>query len=344
MGSDSKTSMTQGQVIHVAFGQSARAAEQVVVDREPDLAALFDQAQDDVRVEPRAPDPVAAVYTRAEVARIFGVDSARLRAWERAGLVRPSAEASGETAYSFQDLVSVRTTRDLVGKGVPVARIRRAVDALRKTLPGATPLAELRIISDGKTLAVRKGNSTFDPVTGQLLLDFDLGTLREDVVRALPARPVRRDAKTAYDWFLEGCRLDAEDATRASAEAAYRKAIRLDPTLATAYVNLGTIRLLAGALGDAEALYRKAIALDESLAEAYYNLGFIKLEARMSSEAIDLLARSVELDPAFADAHFNLAVALQDAGRSSEALPHWAAYLDLEPDGRYAAIAKTHVR
>jgi tetratricopeptide (TPR) repeat protein len=190
---------------------------------------------------------------------------------------------------------------------------------------------------------VRRGNNTFDPVTGQLLLDFDLGALRDDVVRALPARPVRRDARTAYDWFLEGCRLDAEDATRLSAEAAYRKAIRLDPTLATAYINLGTLRLLAGALGEAEAMYRKALSLDDSLAEAFYNLGFMKLEARVFDEAIELLERATALEPEFADAHFNLAVALHEKGRGAEALPHWSAYLALEPEGPYAPIARTHV-
>jgi DNA-binding transcriptional MerR regulator len=310
------------------------------------LSALFNLSRESSpppAIEPRNADPVAAVYSRAEVSRIFGVSLPRLRAWERAGLVRPSAEAGGESAYSFQDLVAVRTTRDLVTKGVPVARIRRAVEALRKTLPGATPLAELRILCDGKTLAVRKGDSTFDPVTGQLLLDFDLGTLRDDVVRALPARPVRRDARTAYDWFLEGCRLDAEDSTRASAEAAYRRAIRLDPTLASAYVNLGTLRLLAGMLSEAEALYRKALSLDESLSEAYYNLGFMKLESRALDEAIQLLSRATDLDPDFADAHFNLAAALHEKGRVAEALPHWLSYLELEPQGPFATIAKTHV-
>ncbi len=329
-----------GQVIHVAFGRSTGTTG------EPDLASLFETEGEATtpQAAPREPDPVASVYDRAEVARIFGVPSARLRAWERAGLVRPSAEDEGAPAYSFQDLVGVRTTRDLVAKGVPVARIRRAIEALRKTLPGATPLSELRIICDGKTLAVRKGNSTFDPVTGQLLLDFDLGALRDDVVRALPARPARRDARTAYDWFLEGCRLDAEDATRLSAEAAYRKAIRLDPTLATAYINLGTLRLLAGSLPEAEALYRKALSLDDSLAEAFYNLGFMKLEARCFDEAIELLGRATDLEPEFADAHFNLAVVLQERGRGAEALPHWATYLALEPDGPYAPIARTHVR
>lgn len=332
-------STTQGQVIHVAFGRASGAVP------DPEVASQFELTDEPTAppLEPRVTDPVASVYDRAEVARIFAVEPARLRAWERAGLARPSAEDNGTPAYSFQDLVSVRTTRDLVAMGVPVARIRRAVEALRKTLPGATPLSELRIICDGKTLAVRKGNSTFDPVTGQLLLDFDLGSLRDDVVRALPARPARRNARTAYDWFLDGCRLDAEDATRLSAETAYRRALRLDPTMASAYVNLGTLRLLAGALPEAEALFRKALSLDESLGEAFYNLGFMKLEAHAFDEAIELLSRAVDLEPEFADAHFNLAVVLLERGRGSEALPHWAAYLALEPDGPYAPIARTHL-
>jgi tetratricopeptide (TPR) repeat protein len=332
-------SRTTTNVIHVAFGALQRPDELT-----PERFDPF--ATDSVPPPPAEPpaDPVASLYTRAEVARIFAIDGARLRSWERSGLVQPSAEARGARYYTFQDLVAVRTAKDLIARGVPASRIRRAIEALRTTLPGTAPLSDLRIVSDGKSLAVRSGDKTFDPVTGQLLLDFDLGTLRDDVVRALPVTRDRRDARTAYDYFLEGCRLDGDDATRARAENAYRRAMQLDPTLVSAYTNLGTLRLLAGEPREAEALYRHAMALDPNHAEAPYNLGFMKLEDGEHAEAIELLTLATDLEPDFADAHFNLATALVQRGRFADALPHWSAYLELQPEGPFAAIAREHLR
>lgn len=289
-------------------------------------------------------DPAAGLYSLDDVARLFALPLARLRAWERAGIARPSAEKDGARAYTFQDLVVVRAAKDLLEQGVPMRKVRRVLEALHASLPSGTALSELRIVSDGTKVVVRERGTAFDPLTGQLLLDFNVRSLREDVVRALPPSPRRGDTRSAYDHFLEGCRLDGDEAARARAEAAYRKAIELDPTLAGAYTNLGALRLNAGARDEAEALFRRAMMADPSQPEAPYNLGFMRLEDHRPDEAIALLRRAVELDPEFADAHFNLAIALEETGRAPEALPHWAAYLALEPEGPYALAARTRVR
>jgi tetratricopeptide (TPR) repeat protein len=326
---------TTDNVIYVAFG--ARRGR-----TEPDRRAV--PPEPPRRLDGGGADTVAAVYTRADVARIVGVSLRTLRAWERTGLAYPSAKSRSGRRYTFQDLVAVRTTRELVAQGVPVVRVRRALEALRRMLRGAAPTAELRIASDGTRLVARQNGKTFDPVTGQALLDFSVAPVRDDVVRALPVRTSREDARTAYDYFLEGCRLDDDEATRGRAEAAYRKAIALDPSLASAFTNLGTLRLLDGDKRDAEALFARAMAIDPTQSEAPYNLGFLHLEARRYPEAIELLGRALELDPEFADAHFNLAVALEESGRGDDALPHWAAYLALEPEGPYASMARARVR
>ncbi len=288
-------------------------------------------------------DPALSFYRREDVARLFGLSLARVAAWERAGLARPSAEDRGDRRYTFQDLVVVRAARDLVARGVPVARIRRALDAVRRSLPPTAPLSDLRILSDGTRVVVRDAFGTFDPSTGQLLLDFDVGTLRDDVVRALPARSASRHARTAYDHYLDGCRLDHEDATRERAEAAYRRALRLDPTLACAMTNLGMLRLELDDRTEAEALFVRAMQLDASQPEAPYNLGCIHLDRCEYARAVPLLARATELDADFADAHVNLAIALEALDRRPDALPHWNAYLALAPDGPYAAQAQQRV-
>ena len=64
-------------------------------------------------------------------------------------------------------------------------------------------------------------------------------------MRALRPQPLKRQ-RDAYAHYLEGLSLDEEETTRDRAEQAYRKAIDLDPRLATALTNPGNLRLLAG--------------------------------------------------------------------------------------------------
>ena len=59
------------------------------------------------------------------------------------------------------------------------------------------------------------------------------------------------------------------------AEAAFRKAIELNPSDAEAYSNLGNLLNDLKRYEEAEAAYRKAIELNPSYAEAYSNLGIL---------------------------------------------------------------------
>jgi tetratricopeptide (TPR) repeat protein len=289
----------------------------------------------------REGEGVASMYDRAEAARIVGVDEARLRTWERGGIARPSGGSNGTKRYTFQDLVMLRAARELVDRGIAVARIQKALDALRRSLPVADHLGDVRVLSDGLNVVVRSGQTTFDPVSGQLVMDFSVGALRDDVVRALP---LRAEPRTAYDWYLEGCRLDGDETSHGPAEAAYRRALELDPTLAGACTNLGTLRLAARDRREAEALFKRAMLSDPEQPEAPYNLGFLALEAGDAAGAIELLERALSLDDGFADAHFNLAVAHEEVGHKARALTHWMAYLALEPDGPWAPVARARIR
>ena len=65
----------------------------------------------------------------------------------------------------------------------------------------------------------------------------------------------------------------------AEAEAAYRKAIELDPNKASALFNLGLLLQQRGELREAEDLYQRAVKADPNHAWAHYQLGTIE-EAR----------------------------------------------------------------
>ncbi len=312
-------------VIHVAFG---RGGGHRIPPRRPPGGA-------------RGRDPLADLYTRREVARLFEVGEGRLRGLERAGIVEPSARLGRRRFYTFQDLIGVRTALGLTARGVPLRRVRETVEALRRSLPRvARPLVELRVVTDGRSLVVRDEHGAFEPASGQAVLDFEVEQLQRDVVRTLRPRPSEASSRFAYELYLEGCRLDEDESTVERAERAYRRAIELDPTLASAITNLANLRHRLGDRQEAVELYHRALQVDPEQPEAAYNLGYVALEADEPEEAARWFRRALEHDPEFADAHFNLAVALEALGRYAEARPHWKSYLELEPEGELSDVAR----
>jgi DNA-binding transcriptional MerR regulator len=289
-------------------------------------------------------EPVTDLFTGPEVVRLLGITSGRLRSLDRAGIVSPTGRRRGRRAYTFPDIIALRAARDLLAQRVRLRDVARAIDNIRGAIPKVTrPLAELRIVSDGKRVVLKSSAYSYEPITGQMLLDFDVKTLRDDVVRVL--RPVvgRERARTAYDLYVRASQLDEDPDTIDEAEALYRHALELDPFLAIAYTNLGNIRFRRGDEDGAEKLYQKALSLDTTQPEAQYNLGYVMLERGHPGEAIDFFKGAIASDPQFADAYFNLAMAYEQAGDAAKARPCWRRYLEIEPTGTWAEIAKKHL-
>jgi tetratricopeptide (TPR) repeat protein len=197
-------------------------------------------------------------------------------------------------------------------------------------------------VSDGQRVVVRAEDGTFDPLTGQLVLDFQVNALRQDVVRLLrPGGNV--GSRTAYDLYTRASALDEDPSSFDEAESLYRRAIALDPSLSIAYTNLGNIRFRRGDDPGAEALYAQALEVDPKQPEAHYNIGYVALERGEPTRAVIHFQEAIAVDPRFADAHFNLAMALEQMGQSVEAKPHWKKYLELEPKGTWAEVARKHL-
>jgi tetratricopeptide (TPR) repeat protein len=273
------------------------------------------------------------------------VSETRLRSLDRAKIVSPSGQRGKQRAYTFQDLIALRATRELLDRGSRLRDVARAIGALKQALPRVTrPLQELRIVGDGKRVIVRAEEGSFEPLTGQMVLDFQVQALRDDVVRVLRPTTSPARARTAYELYVQASALDEDSATFDQAEDLYGRAIRLDPSLAIAYTNLGNIRFRRGDEPGAEALYRRAIEVDPHQPEAHYNLGYVMLERGDARGATAYFERALEGDPRFADAHFNLAMAWEQLGEHPRARPHWRKYLDLEPSGTWADVAREHLR
>jgi tetratricopeptide (TPR) repeat protein len=289
-------------------------------------------------------EPLTDLFSLSEIARLLDMPATRLRTLDRAGVVSPSGRRRGRRAYTFSDLIALRAAKALLEQRVRLRDVTRAIQALKRSLPKVTrPLQELRIVSDGQRVIVRTHDGAFEPLTGQMLLDLEVKTLRDDVVRVLRPSAGRERARTAYELYLKASQLDEDPLTMDDAERLYRQSLELDPWLGIAYTNLGNIRFRRQDTEAAEQYYRRALEIDARQPEAQYNLGYVMLERGQPELSIPLFLGAIEADPKFSDAYFNLAMAYEQIGETQKARPHWKTYVSLEPSGTWTEIARRHL-
>lgn len=336
MGRKGKCGSDENKVIHVDFGSAGMR----------DIAPAPEQTPTTSHLPPLqdAREPITDLFSGTEVCRLLGLSRGQLRSLDRTGVVSPSARRRGRRAYTFTDLIALRTASQLLSRRVRLRDVARAVASLRMALPRVTrPLSELRVVSDGQRVVVQTQDGTFEPCTGQMLLDFDVKSLRNDVVRVLRPTVSRQRQRSAFELYVQASQLDEDPATFEQAEMLYRRAIELDPYLAIAYTNLGNIFFRRQDDDAAVAMYRRALELDGKQAEAQYNLGYVMLERGEPAEAIPYFRAAIQADPGFADAYFNLAMAYEQAGEAHSARHFWRRYIELEPNGTWAEIARQHL-
>ncbi|MES1174104.1 MAG: tetratricopeptide repeat protein [Myxococcales bacterium] len=321
------------KIIHVVFGPGGGRVQKQD-ESAPSAAAEASTGR----------EPLTDLFSSGEISRLLGISQARLRTFDRAGVVSPTGRRRGRRAYSFSDLIALRTAQSLLERRVRLRDVTRAVGALKRSLPKVTrPLQELRIVSDGQRVVVHTTDGAFEPLTGQMVLDFEVKSLRDDVVRVLRPSAGRERARTAYELYLRASQLDEDPLSMDDAEMLYREAIALDPWLAIAYTNLGNIRFRRHDAEAAELLYKKALEIDVRQPEAQYNLGYVMLERGQPELSVPLFHGAIEADPKFSDAYFNLAMAYEQIGETSKARPFWKSYIALEPSGTWTEIAKRHL-
>jgi predicted RNase H-like HicB family nuclease len=98
------------------------------------------------------------IFGKKAVIALTGVSGRQVEHWATSGVVRPSIPAAGKGSrrgYSFKDLVALRVAKRLKDEGISLQKIRKALAYLRKNFPDKKePLAELRLLTDGKDLFV----------------------------------------------------------------------------------------------------------------------------------------------------------------------------------------------
>ena len=280
---------------------------------------------------PKAP---RQAYSRAEVRRQFGLTERQLKAWEEEALLPPGG------SYSFSDLIAIRTILELRGKGFRANKIAEAVASLRRKLEGVQqPLSELRILSDGKKIAVRVAGQRMEAISGQILFDFEASELGG--VKDFPTgKHAMNRLRESEAWFQKALALEESGAPVEMIVEAYERVVELNPEAAGALVNLGTIYYRQRKFGEAERYYKDAIKADPAYPLAEFNLGNLYDEQGRLNEAFDHYRRALALNPQYADAHFNLALLCERTGDPLKAVHHWKSYLKLDRSGPWAEIAR----
>jgi tetratricopeptide (TPR) repeat protein len=280
-------------------------------------------------------------YSRQDVLRILQIGSRQLQGWERAGLIAQLQ------CYSFQDLGQLRTLRVLREEAISAAAIRESIVAMKAVAGMTNPLLETSLVRSGARVAFRHDGTVVDPITGQLLFDFDRidqGYGPSSSSEALLLRkPDAGTPRGVQELFLSA--VQAEEAgEKMRAIKLYEQIMELNPSFAPAWINLGTIHFHLREFGWAEKLYRRATEIDPAYVLAFFDLGNVLDELQRLDESIAAYRRAVALAPRYADAHYNLALAHERKGEERPALRHWQAYVRLDKGGPWADHARGQIR
>lgn len=260
-------------------------------------------------------------FTLADLARILGASTARLRRWLRAGLIEPSATVHRLAYFDFHQVTNARRLCELVSSGTSLAAIRDGLEQLRRWLPDQNlPLEQLARLEHNGRLLLRLDDRLLDR-SGQLHFDFG-GQAAPGLTVPLSRTAPAADSDTLFDAALA-----AEDAGElVEAARLYEQVLAGDPHDPVLHFNYGNVLFGLGQYADACASYRAALTLDPQYAEAWNNLGNAHVQAEDFAAAETAFHRALALVPRFDIAHANLADLLERLGRDQAAAAHRRQY------------------
>ena len=115
------------------------------------------------------------------------------------------------------------------------------------------------------------------------------------------------------------------------AEAAYRKALEIEPTFIEAWISLGKVRESKGELLGALLCYRNALKINPRKTLALYNSGVVLKDMGDLAGSVAAYRFALEVNPMYADASRNLAIVLYEMGDLSGAETAYRRTLEIDP-------------
>lgn len=271
-------------------------------------------------------------YTTRDVENLLGLTRRQAREYGRSGVLDPDRGPRNMYLFSFQDLVLLRTAKELLEAEVPQQRILRALRRLKEQLAGDRSLTELRIAAEGEDVVAHDEGRAWDPESGQLHFVFDVQDLAEQVEPLTERAMAGTEGGGASEWLELGEELETH--APAQARRAYEKVLQLDPQHASALGNLGRLLHDEGQLEAAVVHYRRALeASGGEDAVVAFNLGLALEDLGRDRAASDAYNAALAIDPGLADAHLNLSQVYERLGDRISALRHLKSYRALTGRG-----------
>lgn len=119
---------------------------------------------------------------------------------------------------------------------------------------------------------------------------------------------------------------------------AAQNALASDTPTAAVLTDLGNLLVLADRAAEAEAAYRRAMAIDPDHPGAPFNLGLLMQYRGDTEAARELYLEVVRLDDQHAWAHYQLGTILEDESRRQEAIESYARALAIDPELYFADV------
>lgn len=277
----------------------------------------------------------------AEAAQILGLSERQLRRFVREGFLdraaSPEKLRNGEPRFGFQDLVLLRSAKQLLAARVSPLRIRRALSALRARLPEGRPLSGVRVAVEGEELVVRDVEGVWAPESGQAIFDFSVASEHvtpvspiegamypdpiadfddsSDIEAALLPVGVVADVLDPADKSVEMRCSDWMDLAEAfdedrrplQARDALRRALEVDPFETEARRRLAKLLEQEGLWERAEAHYRMARQHRSDDPDLAVDHGRALAHLGQSVAALDAFEVAKALDPKLKDAYLGAA-------------------------------------
>ncbi len=265
-------------------------------------------------------------YSTRDVAELLELEETTIREIARTGILDPERTQGNRYRFSFQDIVILRTAKELLDAGVRKARVNQSLMQLKARLPSERSLSSLRIAGDGGDVVIRQDDRVYSAESGQIHFDFSVSDLAGTVAplaRQAAEAAEESDQLSSDDWFDLG--VDLEAVSPEDAPAAYLRALDLDPEHSDAHVNIGRLLQEAGEYDTAEEHYHLALEAEPDNILAAFNLGTLLEDLGRIQDAIDAYKKA----SSFADAHYNLSRLYELVGQHAEALKHLKAYRHL---------------
>lgn len=238
----------------------------------------------------------------------------------------PSTVASPGPAHSRQPRLA------LLAAGIVIIALAASLGMLRRSSRSPIPPADLPVNVQAREFYFRGINEWNDRSKSALdsaVIYFRKATETEPTFARAHAGLANAYVMIGYSGYRPA------DAMFPKAKAAALRAIELDSTFAAPYAALGMELTWERKFNAADSAYRKAIALEPSYATAHQWYGILLMILGNTQRAVEETGKAAELDPLSLQIQNNYATFLSASGQKEAALRRYQQVVGEEPDSAW---------